>query len=90
MLGRHLPISRGEHGSALGYQRDPVDDIISHRCCSITLSNLEEDSHYSARHLQSLFRKKFGCTPMQFVCRRRLVEAIEQWSTGKPAAMARS
>ncbi|MFM7548588.1 MAG: helix-turn-helix domain-containing protein [Cyanobacteriota bacterium] len=55
-----------------------MDDIISHRCSSITLTNLEEQSHYSARHLQSLFRKKFGCTPIQFVRRQRLEEAMEQ------------
>lgn len=55
-----------------------VDYITSNRSGPITLTDLEERSQYSARHLQNLFRRKFGCTPMQFVRRQRLQAAMEQ------------
>lgn len=48
----------------------------THRQLSIT--DLEEQSCYSARHLQNLFRMQFGCTPMQFVRRQRLNNAMAQ------------
>lgn len=52
----------------------------SHR--SLTLTDLEEQSHYSARRLQNLFRDKFDCTPMQFVRRQRLSTAMEKLQEG--------
>jgi AraC-like DNA-binding protein len=55
-----------------------VDFITSNRGGSITLTDLEEQSHYSRRQLQNLFQERFGCTPMQFVRRQRLAAAMEQ------------
>lgn len=55
-----------------------VDYITSNRCRSLTLTDLEKQSHYSRRHLQTLFQEKFGCTPMQFVRRQRLAAAMEK------------
>lgn len=53
--------------------------INSHQ--NLTLTDLEEQSHYSARQLQNLFREKFDCTPMQFVRRQRLSTAMEKLQT---------
>ena len=63
----------------------PLDDLVdfirsnAHR--GLTLTDLEEHSSYSARHLQTLFREKFDCTPMQFVRRQRLTVALERLET---------
>lgn len=55
-----------------------VDYIRSNVQMNLTLSDLERQSCYSARHLQKLFRQKFNCTPMQFVRRQRLSAAMEK------------
>lgn len=55
-----------------------VGYISSNRCRSLTLTDLEEQSNYSRRHLQTLFQEKFGGTPMQFVRRQRLAAAMEK------------
>lgn len=55
-----------------------VDFIRSNAHFNLTLTDLEERSHYSARHLQNLFKERFGCTPMQFVRRQRLSTAMEK------------
>lgn len=44
----------------------------------LSLTDLEERSHFSARHLQALFREAFDCTPMQFVRRQRLSVAMQR------------
>lgn len=49
---------------------------------NLTLTDLEEQSHYSARHLQHLFREKFDRTPIQFVRRQRLSSAMEKLQKG--------
>lgn len=59
-----------------------MDDLVefirlnSHR--SLSMTNLELESSYSARHLQILFQEKFNCSPMQFVRRQRLASAMEK------------
>lgn len=58
-----------------------VDYIRSKAHLHLTLTDLEEQSHYSGRHLQNLFHEKFGCTPMQFVRRQRLSAAMERLQT---------
>lgn len=58
-----------------------VDYISANIYQDLTLTDLEEQSHYSARHLQNLFREKFDCTPMQFVRRQRLSTAMEKLQT---------
>jgi len=45
---------------------DLVDYIRSNPHLKLTVTDLEEQSHYSARQLQNLFKEKFDCTPMQF------------------------
>lgn len=62
---------------------DLVDYIRSHLHENITLTDLEQRSHYSGRHLQSLFRDKFACTPMQFIRRQRLNAAMERMREGR-------
>ena len=55
-----------------------VDYIRQNSHLNLTLTDLEEESHYSGRHLQNLFREKFDCTPMQFVKRERLSAALQR------------
>jgi AraC-like DNA-binding protein len=47
----------------------------------LSLTDLEERSHFSARYLQVLFREAFDCTPMRFVHRQRLAVAMEKLQT---------
>jgi AraC-like DNA-binding protein len=58
-----------------------VDYIRQNAHLNLTLTDLEEQSHYSGRHLQNLFHEKFDCTPMQFVRRQRLSAAMERLQT---------
>lgn len=60
---------------------DLVDYIRQNTHLNLTLTDLEEQSHYSGRHLQNLFKDKFDCTPMQFVRRQRLSAAMERLQT---------
>ena len=60
---------------------DLVDYIRQNTHLNLTLTDLEEQSHYSGRHLQNLFKEKFDCTPMQFVKRERLSSALERLQT---------
>lgn len=61
---------------------DPVIDYIKANLDQpISLTDLEEQSHYSARHLQNLFQDRFGCSPMRFVRRQRLSSAMERLKT---------
>jgi AraC-like DNA-binding protein len=65
----------------------PMDDLVDYIAqnvhTSITLTDLEEQSNYSGRHLQNLFKEKFDCTPMQFVRRQRLTAAMEKLQTAE-------
>jgi len=49
-----------------------VDWIHAHCHAPISLSDLEERSHYSRRSLQYAFKARFGCGPMQYLRRQRL------------------
>lgn len=60
-----------------------VDDIRAESRRGLSLTDLEVRSGYSARHLQTLFREKFDCTPMQFVRRQRLGAAMERINQGR-------
>lgn len=77
-------------GSAGGRQQprwsgvlDDLVDFIRAKACDqqLTLTDLEERSHCSARYLQILFRETFDCTPMQFVRRQRLSAAMQRLQT---------
>lgn len=58
-----------------------VDWIRQNAHLNLTLTDLEEQRHYSGRHLQNLFKEKFDCTPMQFARRQRLSAAMEKLQT---------
>lgn len=90
-----LKYGRSSHGNKItraweGRRRwasaidDLIDFIQQDPSRTITLTDLEDRSHYSARHLQNLFRERFDCTPMQFVRRQKLSAAMEKLQTGKP------
>jgi AraC-like DNA-binding protein len=49
-----------------------VDWIHAHCHEPISLSELEQRSHYSRRSLQYAFKARFGCGPMQYLRRQRL------------------
>jgi AraC-like DNA-binding protein len=61
-----------------------VDYIRSNRAVPLAMADLERLSHYSARHLTTLFRERFNCTPMQFVRRQRLEMAMERLTAPQP------
>jgi len=63
---------------------DLVDYINSNLDKNLTLTDLEEQSHYSGRHIQILFREKLGCSPMQFIRQQRLQTAMRRLRQGKP------
>ena len=74
--------------------RHPLDELVdyirAHAHEGLTLTDLEERSHYSARHLQNLFKQKFDCTPMQFVRRQRLSAAMEKLQAAADGATVMS
>ena len=59
-----------------------IDELVSyietHTAQPLCLTDLVRRSHYTGRQLQSLFRERFDCSPMQFVKRQRLAAAMEQ------------
>ena len=75
---KHWEASKKEWANPLD---DLVDYIRSNSHLNLTLTDLEEQSRYSARHLQNLFREKLDCSPMQFVRRQRLNAAMEKLQT---------
>lgn len=64
---------------------DLVDFILANLDRPITLTDLEEQSNYSGRQLQYLFRSKFDCTPLQFVRRQRLKFAMARLEQAQPS-----
>ena len=55
-----------------------VDFIATTLNTPLSLTDLEDQSGYSARRLQQLFRERFDCTPMQDVRRQRLQLALNR------------
>ncbi|MFM8524379.1 MAG: AraC family transcriptional regulator [Cyanobacteriota bacterium] len=89
--------SKGAVGEAWRHQEgrfkhwaQSIDDLVDYIRVSahqnLTLTDLERQSHYSARQLQNLFRERFDCTPMQFVRRQRLSTAMEKLQTAAIAS----
>jgi AraC-like DNA-binding protein len=66
-----------------GFLDELVDFILANLDRPITLTDLEERSHYSGRQLQYVFRRKFDCTPLQFVRRQRLKYAMSRLEQAK-------
>ena len=60
---------------------DLVDYIRANAHQNLTLTDLEERSNYSARRLQSLFKEKLNCSPIQFIRRQRLALAMARLET---------
>jgi AraC-like DNA-binding protein len=52
-----------------------VEWVLAHLHQPISLSDLEQRSHYSRRSLQLAFKQRFGCGPMQWLRRQRLAKA---------------
>lgn len=67
---------RRHHPNREAFLDDLVDFIMANLDRRITLTDLEDQSHYSGRQLQYMFRRKFDCTPLQFVRRQRLKMAM--------------
>jgi AraC-like DNA-binding protein len=65
-----------------------VDWIHAHCHEPISLTDLENRSHYSRRTLQYAFKLRFGCGPMQYLRRQRLWRARRQLEeSGGPARL---
>jgi AraC-like DNA-binding protein len=62
-----------------------VEWIESNLGASIGLSDLEARVHWSRRSLQYAFRDVYGCSPMQWVRRRRLHRAMQRLTHPQPA-----
>jgi len=58
-------------GQGIGQLDGLIDWIHAHCHEAISLTDLEERSHYSRRSLQYAFRARFGCGPMQYLRRQR-------------------
>jgi AraC-like DNA-binding protein len=67
---------RRQHPRREAFLDDLVAYIMANLYRPITLTDLEEQSHYSGRQLQYMFRRKFECTPLQFVRKQRLKMAM--------------
>jgi AraC-like DNA-binding protein len=78
---RHWSSWRSRWGASLD---DLVDYIRCNAHAPLTLTDLEVQSNYSARHLQTLFRERFACTPMQFVRQQRLTLAMQRLQSAQP------
>ncbi|MFM7641457.1 MAG: helix-turn-helix domain-containing protein [Cyanobium sp.] len=52
-----------------------VEWLLAHIDEPISLSDMEERSHYSRRSLQHAFKQRYGCGPMQWLRRQRLAKA---------------
>ncbi|MEB3260058.1 MAG: AraC family transcriptional regulator [Cyanobacteriota bacterium] len=61
-----------------------VDWIETHLDSPISLSDLENQVHWSRRSLQYAFRNAYGCSPMQWVRRRRLHRAMQRLTNPQP------
>ena len=62
-----------------------VDYIKANSHLPLSITDLEQISHYSARHLQYIFKEKMNCSPMQFVRNQRLSNAMARLQRGEPS-----
>ena len=63
-----------------------VDYIKANSHLPLSITDLEQISNYSARHLQYVFKEKLKCSPMQFLRNQRLSNAMERLQCGEPSA----
>lgn len=57
---------------------DLTNYMTSHLSSPLSLTTLEQYSHYSRRSLQYAFRQRFGCTITQWIRAKRLDQAFER------------
>lgn len=62
-----------------------VDYIKANSHLPLSITDLEQISHYSARHLQYTFKAKLNCSPMQFLRNQRLSNAMKRLQRGEPS-----
>jgi AraC-like DNA-binding protein len=79
-----LPKAAEPSPAALGKLATLVEWIEAHLEESLGLSDLERQVHWSRRTLQYAFRDAYGCSPMQWVRRRRLHRAMQRLTTPQP------
>ena len=79
-----LPKAPVPSAAARGRLEALVDWIEAHLEAPISLSDLEAQVHWSRRTLQYVFRDAYGCSPMQWVRRRRLHHAMQRLTTPRP------
>jgi transcriptional regulator GlxA family with amidase domain len=71
-------------GEAQGKLQALLDWIDAHLESPIGLSDLELQAHWSRRTLQYAFQNACGCSPMQWVKRRRLQRAMQRLKNPQP------
>lgn len=52
-----------------------ISEIRSRICQTITLEQLAETAHLSKDHYSRLFKREVGCTPQQYITRKRIEQA---------------
>lgn len=63
-----------------------IDWMHAHADQPISLTDLEQRSHYSRRSLQNAFNARFGCGPMQYLRRQRLWQARRLLLQARPGS----
>jgi transcriptional regulator GlxA family with amidase domain len=63
-----------------------IDWMHAHCHEPISLTELEQRSHYSRRNLQYAFKARFGCGPMQYLRRQRLWQARRRLERADPGS----
>jgi AraC-like DNA-binding protein len=79
-----LPKPPMPSAAARGKLETLVEWIEAHLEGPIGLSDLEQQVHWSRRTLQYAFRDAYGCSPMQWVRRRRLHRAMRRLMNPRP------
>jgi AraC-like DNA-binding protein len=85
-LLRDPPSTRAQEtaAEAQGKLQQLLDWIDAHLDSPMGLSDLEAQAHWSRRSLQYAFQSACGCSPMQWVRRRRLQRAMQRLKNPQP------
>ena len=78
------PRALGSMAEAQGKLQSLLDWIDAHLESPMGLSDLEAQSHWSRRSLQYAFQSACGCSPMQWVRRRRVQRAMQRLRKPQP------
>jgi len=79
--GTRSPVTKAEAQAKIQPLLDWID---AHLESPIALSDLEAQVHWSRRTLQYAFQNACGCSPMQWVRRRRLQRAMQRLKNPQP------